>query len=74
VLHRIDELERVPGPRFFAYCYRLTAYHGVVAGAFQRQQAQRAKRAAAPPMSLAEWAAAHPAAIEAAHQRMSEGR
>jgi hypothetical protein len=64
----------MPGPRFFAYCYRLTAYQGVVAAAQRRQQAARAQRAAAPPMSLGEWARKNPAAMTAAHQRMSGGR
>lgn len=64
----------MPGPRFFAYCYRLTAYQGVVAGIYRRQQAQRTARAAAGPVSLAEWARAHPEQMQAAHERMTGGR
>jgi hypothetical protein len=70
----VDVIEEMPGPRFFAYCYRLTAYQGVIANAWRRQQTKRAERAAAPPLSLAEWAEANPAAMEAAHERMSGGR
>lgn len=65
----------MPAPRFFAYCYRLTAYQGVVAGIYRRQKTQAtAQRPAAQSMSLAEWAAQHPHAIEAAYERAAEGR
>jgi hypothetical protein len=74
VLHRVDEVDEMPAPRFFAYCYRLTAYQGVVAAVQRRQRAVQQRRAAAPPMSLAEWARHNPAAMKAAHQRMTEGR
>jgi hypothetical protein len=73
VLHRVDEIETMPGPRFFAYCYRLTAYQGVIAAVHRRQRAAREQRAQAAPMSLGEWAAAHPAAIQAAHQEPTQG-
>jgi len=70
----------VPGPRFFAYCYRLPNYQGAVASKYQRQQPQaqapRAAQPAAPArtMSLAEWAGAHPHVMEAAYERAAEGR
>ena len=63
----------MPGPRFFAYCYRLPAYDGVLASVVRRQQESRAARAT-PAMSLGEWAAANPAAMQAAGERLSEGR
>lgn len=75
VLHRVADIDELPGPRFFAYCYRLTAYQGVIANAWQRQQARKKAAAAAPrrEMSLAEWAAQNPAAMHAAYERMSRG-
>lgn len=76
MLHRIDadDIEEMPGPRFFAYCYRLTAYQGVVANAWRRQHAQRAAVRSAGPVSLADWAMRNPDAVEAAHQRLTGGR
>ena len=74
VLHRIDDVEAMPGPRFFAYCYRLTAYQGVIANLWRRQQAKREQRRTAAPMSLTEWAAANPDAMQKAHEKLSEGR
>jgi len=75
VLHRIDHLEQMPGPRFFAYCYRLPAYQGVLATVVQRQRAKQAQAASAAPMSLTEWARAHPAEMEAAARHgFDEGR
>lgn len=75
MLHRVDVIEQMPGPRFFAHCYRLTAYQGVIANAWRRQQARKAQSEAAPrqEMSLTEWAARNPAVIEAAHERMDRG-
>ena len=66
VLHRVDEVEQMPGPRFFAYCYRLSAYQGVIAVEARRQIAERAQKRSAGPVSIGEWARTHRAAIEAA--------
>lgn len=74
VLHRIDEVEEMPGPRYFAYCHRLRSYQGAVAAAARAQQERREQRRSAPPMSVADWARAHPAAMQAAHEELREGR
>lgn len=75
VFHRIDEIDELPAPRFFAYCFRLQYYDGAVAALIRRQ---RARAAAAPPrreISLAQWANEHHDAIATASERMSdEGR
>lgn len=68
MLHRIDEIDEVPAPRFFAYCYRLSAYQGVIAVEARRQIAERTKRVSAGPVSIGEWARTHRAAIEAASE------
>lgn len=74
VLHRVDEIEQLPAPRFFAYCYRLTAYQGIVASLQRRQQAERQQRQAAGPVGLAQWAREHAALMEQAAEQMTEGR
>lgn len=78
VLHRVEEIEEMPGLRFFAYCYRLPNYQGAVASKYQRQQVPRSPQApaAAPArtMSLAEWAQQHPHAIDEAYERAAGGR
>lgn len=74
MLHRVDEIEQLPGPRFYSLCYRLTAYQGVIAAAYQRQRAARDVARTAEPMSLGEWARKNPGAMQAAHQRMTDGR
>lgn len=74
VLHRIEEIGALPGPRFFAYASRLWTYQGAVAAAYRRQQATREQRAAAGPVSLGEWARTHPAQMQAAYERAAEGR
>lgn len=68
VLHRVDEVERMAAPRFFAYCYRLSAYQGLIAAEVRRTQAERAQRQAAGPVSIGEWARTHKAAMEAASE------
>lgn len=68
MLHRVDEIEQMPGPRFFAYCYRLSAYRGVIAIEARRVQAERAQQVTAGPVSIADWAKSHRAAIEAASE------
>lgn len=77
VLHRVDEIEQLPAPRFFAYCYRMSSYTGVMAGVVARQIEARgsASRGRRREISLAEWAAQNRDQVEAAAARMSgEGR
>lgn len=79
VLHRVEEIEEMPGPRFFAYCYRLADYPGVVAAKYRRQPGPHTGTApAAAPvprtMSLAEWVEQHPHEMDAAYERAAEGR
>lgn len=62
VLHRIEDVERLSAPRFFAYCTRLWTYQGAVAAAHRRQLAARPTRTAQAPVSLGEWARMHRAA------------
>jgi len=71
VLHRVDEIEAMPGPRFFAYAYRLSAYQGLIAAAARREQGKQAQRVRQPPMSLGEWAKAHPEAMARAEERFT---
>lgn len=73
MLHRIDEIEELPGPRFFSLCYRLTNYQGVIANAWRRQVAKRAQQQARGPVSLAEWASEHRDAIAQASAEMNDG-
>lgn len=68
VLHRVDEIGEMPGPRFFAYCYRLSAYQGAIAAEARRTATARAQRVAAGPVSIGEWARTHKAAMEAASE------
>jgi len=68
VLHRIDEIERMPAPRAYAYAYRLSAYQGVVAARWRMQKAEAAQELASVPreMSAAEWLARYPQHLEEA--------
>jgi len=68
VLHRVDEIEQLPGPRFFAYCYRLSAYQGVISLEARRAAAVRTQQRAAGPVSIGDWAKTHRAAMEAASE------
>lgn len=74
VLHRIEDIEQLPAPRFFAYCHRLQQYPGAMAAVVRRQRARAA--AAGPPrqLSLSEWARENQTAVTAAHERLTEGR
>jgi hypothetical protein len=74
VLHRIDDLEAMPGPRVFAYVWRLTAYQGVITNMWRRQQAERGaggqsggKRS----VSLAEWMRERPDVVKKAHELLA---
>jgi len=65
-IHRIDDIEALPGPRFYALVYRLSAYPGLMQG---RQRAQAAKRTAGRPtgpteMTGRQWLASKPGIVE----------
>lgn len=70
VLHRVDDMEVMPAPRFYALAYRLTAYQSVIATKVRRQkQGQQQSRPKPVEMSLGQWAAAHPAAMREAEEK-----
>lgn len=66
VFHRVDDFEALPGPRFFSLAWRIGAYDGVVAARRAHRRARAEQAAGAPPMSLGQWAGAHPDAMAAA--------
>jgi hypothetical protein len=74
VLHRIDEVERVPGPRFFAYCLRLPLYNGAVAARQREQRVRHGESGTRGPVSLAQWAQEHAGAVQDAYDELNEGR
>lgn len=74
VLHRIEDIEHLPAPRFFSYCTRLSAYQGAVSAVLRRRQAVQAQRKAQPPVGLGEWARSNPDVMRAAYEQLSEGR
>lgn len=68
VLHRVNDMEAMPAPRFYALAYRLTAYQSVIATKVRRQkQVQVTPKPVE--MSLGQWAAAHPAAMREAEEK-----
>lgn len=69
VLHRVDDLEALPGPRLFSYVWRLMAYQGVIANRWRQQAAT----AAAPKRttSIAEWMRERPDVVKKAHELLA---
>jgi hypothetical protein len=61
-IHRIDEIEAMPAPRFYSLVYRLSAYPGVIQARVRAQSARKSAQRAAMPseMSATEWLAAKP--------------
>lgn len=39
-IHGIDDIYSLPGPRFFRFAYRITAYQGLLSALQQKQQEQ----------------------------------
>lgn len=66
VLHRVDDMEKLPGPRFFSLVYRLGAYQSLIAA---RARQQKKDRPAPAQMSISQWMAAHPEAMDAARRQ-----
>lgn len=65
VLHRVDDMESMPAPRFFALAYRLDAYQSVIALKARKQQQTRPKPVE---MSLSQWGAANADKVEEARR------
>lgn len=60
-VHRIDEMESVPGPRAFALVHRLSAYQSVIRALMRAQLAKREPAAVGPQeMKATDWLAKRP--------------
>lgn len=64
-IHRVDEIERMAAPRFFALAYRIDAYPGVMQIRIRAEAAKGRPAAQSFPreMSAAQWLEAHPQAV-----------
>jgi hypothetical protein len=72
VFHRVARIERLAGPRFFALAWRIAAYPGAVAAVRARHVQRRVAAANAEPVTLGQWAAAHPDALVAAGENWND--
>ena len=48
VFHRVDDMESLPGPRFFKMAYRIATYGGAVAAKMQYERSEQERLAELP--------------------------